>query len=343
MKTLFTLGLILISGLAFSQVPTNFGSNAEDGITYQTYNLIDHGSVSSVRFQAQNEIAEGDGTWEFYTDNYNQTWRPYDLEDTLIGYDTFVDPIVETSSARYNSFLGGGETGKLPAVQAGYYYTAIVGNNATADNFMSIIETDFNPVVIDTVYNTPTEPTEIDEITITVELYGSLTLNPGEHLFIRAAVNADFTISPAFLEVTNFSNGVGTVTIPAGQISAGITSHYYALVTEEASPVHETIDYFTLFFGNNGGNNYEFTVSSVTGIEDVNADFGIVQANGTITVKNTTDLNAIELISIDGRVVAISFVNGGVASLQTTELTKGIYVLNLIGNDKSQSVKLFVD
>jgi hypothetical protein len=338
MKTLYTFVLMLLTGAAMAQVPTNFGSNAEDGITYLEYNMIDHGTVSSVRFQAQNVIAEGDGTWEFYTDDYNFSWRPYFVDDTLSTYDAIIDPTAESASARYNA--NGGQTGKLPAVQAGYYYTAIVQTGA-GDNFMSIIETDFAPVLIDTVYTTPTNPTETDNIVFTVELDGSMMLSPGEHVFLRSSVDGYATSQ--FVEVTNFSAGVGTFTVPGGTVPAGVTVNYYALVTEETVPDAATIDYYTLFFGNNSGNNYEFTVSAVTGIEDVNAEFGIVQSNGTITVKNTTDLNAIELISIDGRVVATSSVNGGVASLQTTELTKGIYVLNLIGNDNVQSVKLFVD
>ena len=342
MKTLYTLGLLLITGVAFSQVPTNFGSNAEDGILYQTYNLIDHGTVSSVRFQAQNAIGEGDGTWEFYTGDYMNNWRPYTADDTLSSFDMIIDPSAESASARYNSGYGG-ETGKLQAIQAGYYYTAIIGNNVTADNFMSIIETDFAPVAIDTVYNSPTNPTETDDIVITVELDGATTLSPGEHVFIRAAASADFTIAPAFLEVTNFSNGVGTVTIPAGSISAGIAAHYYALVTEEASPVHESIDYFTLFFGNNGGDNYEFTVSPVTGIEDPVAEFGITNTNGTIRISNSAQLNRVELIAVDGKVVSAKSVNGSEINISTNGLAKGVYVLNLIGADHKTSTKLFVD
>lgn len=340
MKTLYTLGLILITGVAFSQVPTNFGSDAEDGITYQQYNLIDHGTVSSVRFMAQNAVTEGVAKWEFFTGNYEHNWRPYTADDTLSAYNTFIDPSIETASARYNSSFGGG-TGRLPAVQAGYYYTAIVGNSATADNFMSIVETDFEPVAIDTVYITPTNPTTADDIVFTVELDGALSLSPGEYVYLRSSVDGYATSQ--FADVNNFSNGVGTFTVPGGTIPAGTTINYYALVTNVGSPESVNIDYFTLFFGNNGGNNYEFTVSAVTGIEDLKAEYGIAQANELITVKNTDDLQAIELVSIDGKVVSSIAVNGGIQTLSTTGFTKGVYVLNLILADRVQSVKLFID
>lgn len=323
-----------------AQVPTNFGSNAEDGITYQTYNLIDHGTVSSVRFMAQNAITEGDGTWEFYTGDYENNWRPYTADDTLSSFDMLIDPSSETASARYNSGYGG-QTGKLQAVQAGFYYTAIVGNNATADNFMSIIETDFEPVSIDTVYNSPEEPTENDAITITVELDGALTLSPVEHVFIRASVDGWGTSS--LTEVTNISNGVGSIFIPGGTIPAGFTVDYYAIVTEESTPVHETVDYFTLFFGNNNGANYSFSISSVTGIEDPAIEYGVTQVDGQIIVRNTSDLQLLELLSVDGKIVNTVVIDGkSSATISTHGLSKGVYVLNLVGHTDLQAVKLVV-
>ena len=341
MKKLYTLCLGLLTVSTMAQVPTNFGTNAEDGISYQTYNLIDHGVVSSVRFQAQNSIPEGQGTWEFFTGSYNPVWRPYLPDDTLSGFDAIIDPSVETASARFNTNPPGGATGLLPAIQAGYYYTAII-QDGTGDNFMSIIETDFAPVAIDTVYNTPTEVFEGQTVAFTVELDGANALSPGEHLFVRWSTN-DFATSN-FTEITNFNAGVGQFSYPAGLLPVGTTFKYYALVTEEADPASlDDVDYYTLYFGNNGGNNYEFTVSALTGIEDVNTEYGIVQANGIITVKNTEDLQSIELISVDGQRVANVAVVGGSTTVSTEGLASGVYVLNLIGNDSVESVKLFVD
>lgn len=340
MKKLYTFCFTLISGAVLAQVPTNFGSNAGDGITYSTYNLIDHGAVSSVRFQAQNAIAEGDGTWEFFTGDYMNNWRPYFADDTLSGFDAVIDPAAETASARHNSNYGG-QTGKLPAIQAGYYYTAFV-QDGTGDNLMSIVETDFAPVAIDTVYHTPENPTEIDAITITVELDGALILSPGEHVFIRSSI--DFWASSTFTEVGPFVNGVGSVTIPGGIIPAGITVQYYVLVTAEQLPDHATIDYFTLFFGNNSGSNYEFTVSALTGVEDVASEYNVVRTAGSISVQNLKNVDAIQLISVDGRVILSKNVKGQtVANISTEGLSAGIYVLDLRGADFRKSLKIAID
>lgn len=339
MKKIYTICLCFLVGSTMAQVPTNFGSNAEDGVSYQTYNLIDHGAVSSVRFQAQNAIAEGDAVWEFYTGDYMNNWRPYTADDTLSGFDAIIDPAIETASARYNSNYGG-QSGRLPAIQAGYYYTCII-QDGSGDNFMSIVETDFSPVAIDTVYHTPENPTDQDNILVTIELSNALTLSPGEHIFIRSSV--DGYTSSQFVEVTNFSNGVGTFTVPAGTIPAGTTVNYYALVTEESVPVHETIDYFTLFFGNNSGNNYEFTVSSVTGIQAAATDHEVVTGNGFITVQNMTNVETLQLLGMDGRVAQTMSVNGRTSvTVSTDGLATGVYVLDLLGKDFRNSQKVSV-
>jgi hypothetical protein len=346
MKTLFTFCISLLTVWGYSQVPTNFGSDAEDGVTYQNYNLINHGSVSSVRFMAQNAVAEGVAKWEFYTGDYSDNWRPYTADDTLSSFNVMIDPSLETASARYNSNYGGG-TGRMPEVQAGSYYTAIIGNNAVSDNFMSIVETYFNPVAIDTVYHTPENPTEADDISYHIRLDGvtELEFSPDQRVFIRATSDGWATSFFGEYQASTFNPADGTSLLitNAGQYPAGTTIEYYVLVTKEEFPVHETIDYHTLYFANNGGDNYQFTISSLTGVEDPKYTYGLTQSNGSITLNKCGNLQSVELVSLDGRVVGTTPVNGGVETLSTTGLTKGIYILNLIATDKTQSVKLFVD
>jgi hypothetical protein len=341
MRTLFTFCISVLTLTAYAQVPTNFGTNAEDGISYQTYNLIDHGVVSSVRFQAQNSIPEGQGTWEFFTGSYNPVWRPYLPDDTLSGFDAIIDPSLETASARFNTNPPGGATGLLPAIQAGYYYTAII-QDGTGDNFMSIIETDFAPVAIDTVYNTPTQVFEGESVAFTVELDGANALSPGEHVFVRWSTDGFATSN--FTEISNFNAGVGQFSYPAGLLPVGTTFQYYALVTEEADPsALDDVDYYTLFFANNEGNNYEFTISALTGIEDVVEEYEILVRENSIEVRNTEDVQSIELVSVDGRVVAAVAANGsGAANISTTELSAGTYIINLISATDRASAKVFV-
>ena len=341
MKKLYTFCLSLLAVSAIAQ-PTMFGTDAEDGQVYQEYTLINHGEVSSVRFMAQNDIPAGVAEWQFFTGNYDPTWRPYTANDTLSGYNAIIDPAIESSSARYNTQAGGGgEPGRLQDVQAGYYYTAIVQNGGV-NNLMSIVETDFEPVAIDTIIVSPEIPTFQDDIVITVELDGAMMPSAGEHVFIRASL--DYFQTSLFFEITNFSNGVGTYTVPAGTVPVGVEVFHYGLVTNQSSPDAATIDYFTLFFEHLGGAMYTFEVAPVTvGIEDVLNEYGIIQADGMITVKNSENLQSIELVSVDGQRVTNVPVAGGSTSLNTEGLPSGIYILNLIGNDKFQSTKLFVD
>jgi hypothetical protein len=337
MKKLYTFCFALLSGAGLAQVPTNFGTNAGDGVTYSVYNLIDHGAVSSVRFQAQNSVAQGNATWEFFTGDYMNNWRPYFADDTLSGFNAVIDPAVETASARYNSNYGG-QTGKLQAIQAGYYYTAIV-QDGSGDNLMSILETNFAPVAIDTVYHSPENPTEADAITITVELDGALALSPGEFVYVRSSI--DGWATSQFSLVSSFVNGVGSFTIPGNILPAGITVQYYVLVTATQLPAHATIDYFTLFFGNNSGANYEFTVSPFIGINDHGSEFSIVQNENAVLLKNVGEYNTIDLISMDGRLVSSNPVNGQTQlSISTQSLPSGAYLLVFNGNEGRKSARI---
>lgn len=340
MKKFYLFAMLACTMDAMAQAPTNLGTNAEDGISYQTYNLIDHGVVRSVRFQAQNDIASGVGIWEFFTGDYFHNWRPYFANDTVSGYNAIIDPAVESASARYNSNYGG-QSGHLRNISAGYYYTFIISDNELQDNRMNIVPTDFAPVFIDTAFITPTEPTESDLITITVELDQALTLSNGEHVYIR--YSTDGFATSQFIEITNFSNGVGTFTLPT-TIPAGTTVTYYVVVTAEAAPQHETIDFFTLFFGNNDGNNYSFTVSSVTGIEELAANVQLQVNDGSITLSNVDAFDAIDVISVDGRSVASVVVAGrDRLSVETGSLAKGVYLVQLRQGHATETRKVVVN
>ncbi|MDP6908079.1 MAG: T9SS type A sorting domain-containing protein, partial [Flavobacteriales bacterium] len=117
-----------------------------------------------------------------------------------------------------------------------------------------------------------------------------------------------------------------------------------ALVTyDNVTPAHTTIDFHTLYFGNNDGSNYSMTVSPAVGIEDPVVDYGIVRTSETITVGNTDRLKAIELISIDGKIVNSVATKGFSERLDVSSLPTGVYVLRLIGNDLSSSIKLSIN
>lgn len=339
MKQIYTLlfGLMAISAAA--QQPAWLGTDVGDGIVYTEYQMFDHGVVSSYRVMAQNTVADTSLEWNFITaaGDYSINWRPYNVGEVYSGYNMIIDPSIETASARYNSGFGG-QPCSLAGVQAGYYYTFVIENNELADNRMCINETDFDPVAMDTVYHSPELPTATDMVTFTVELDGSMMPSVGEHVFIRYSIDGFATSE--FAEITNFSNGVGTVTVPA--FAADTTVSYYALSTAVATPDPATIDFFTLYFGNNVNQNYSFTVQAITSIEEKENAISIIAQPGQVKVSGISNQAKIVILDIEGKVVLSDRINGASGVVSTTGLSAGAYFVSVVEGDSRITEKVII-
>jgi hypothetical protein len=268
--------------------PTVLGTQLANG-SYTTYDLALRGAVRAVKINATSGASSGARNWEFATGtaastNYSTNWRPYTSSQTLSGYNAQIDPASAAASARYNTSFGGA-SGLLPAVTNGNYYTVIVGQNATANNFMSILQTSFNPVSISSVTRDFTTPTNQQAPTVTANLSGSLS--SGEYIFIRYWTNASNSgSSNASLATMSGSGSTYTFQLPA--IPANQTMSYYVFTTNNAAPSNSTVDYFTLNLNNNSNSNYTYTASGTTA-------FSMKFIDGT-----TSDWTSSDLISNDG-------------------------------------------
>ncbi len=338
MKHLFTLCILAFSIAALAQQPAYVGTDIGDGITYSEYGLLDHGLVSSYRVMAQNTVADSSLEWNFMigAGDYSTNWRPYSPGEVYTSFNMLVDPTIETASARYNT-ASGGQPCVLAGVQAGMYYTFIVENNEIEDNRMNIVETTFDPVVIDTVYHSPVPVTENDVVTITVELDGSMMPSVGEHVFIRYTFDGWQTSD--FGEVTNFAGGVGTWTA-GGTVPADTTVEYYALSTTEAVPDDATIDYWTLFFGNNLNQNYSYVVQAITGIEEESNSPSLIITDNSLSINNGPANGQLELFDITGKKLSSLAFNGTAA--MELDLTSGIYIARVLDGNELVSTKKFV-
>jgi hypothetical protein len=327
MKHLFAVLIAFSSIASFAQQPSWLGTNVGDGIIYSEYQMFDHGVVSSFRTIAQNTVTDTSLEWNFITalGDYSINWRPYTTGQIYGPFNTIVDPSIDESSARYNTEFGG-QPCAMANVQAGFYYTFVVQNNETSDNQMCINETAFDPVVMDTVYHGPVIPTENDMVTFTVELDGSLMPSVGEHIFIRYSI--DGFANSQFAEITNFSDGIGTVTVPA--FSPDTTVTYYALSTAATAPDAATIDYFTLYFGNNVNQNYEFTVSSITAIEKEQSELQVLFSTDHLQVTGIEKATSVLVLDINGKLVIQDVLTGN-SIIPFAGLSKAAYILKVEG------------
>lgn len=249
--------------------PSELGTAAVNG-AYSTYALTDYGIFRQARVQATSSAGAGVRNWEFFEApfDYDPAWRPYAGVLTLSGYNQQILPAAGTASALYN--LGfGGTAGFLPAVTSGNYYTFNVTEYSTpgtpANESMGVVETNYNPVGISAVMQSPGIGAVYPENSVYVTVTTSTPLSPGEYVYVRYATTINF-LSSSLLTV-NMVGTTGTVEIPCQP--AGTTVYYYAyssnrnaatILADVAATNERAHDMGTLSINNNGGPNFIYTV-----------------------------------------------------------------------------------
>ncbi|HOY32233.1 MAG TPA: hypothetical protein PKW80_10175 [Bacteroidales bacterium] len=180
---------------------------------------------------------------------------------------------------------GGWDANLTCSVQLNYYYTLIVGKNATSNNDMSILETSYNPVDITTVSQSPApDVAPMQDVTITVTLSGAKNAN--EKVFIR--YTTDQWVTSNFIEIPSFNASFqGTAVIPG--LAAGIQVSYYVLTSNQSTVESSSVDYYTLRLNNNSNSNYSYTVTYVPEITWCNLQW---PAADTITTGSSYDVFA---------------------------------------------------
>ncbi len=269
--------LTLILGLILSCVgviaqPTVLGTQTVSG-SYATYDLQLRGGARFVRLQASTGAASGARNWEFVrgtaaSPEYFPNWRPYSGSQTLSGFNALIDPSSETSSARYNSSSGSNASGLMPAITASSYYTFIVGTNSSSNNFMSVLQTSYNPTVIDAVTQSPLAANVYAGQVVAVTATMAGALGSGEGVYLRYSTDA-FVSSSTVVAMGSAGGNDYTANIP-NQLNGASVQYYVftsniASATVTANPTRA--DFYSLSIRtaggfNIGGTNYTYTVNA---------------------------------------------------------------------------------
>lgn len=253
------------NGVCLAQ-PTVLGTALVNG-SYTTYNLNTIGNFRQVKMQATSNAVSGTLNWEFClgtagSPDYSTNWRPYTAGLTLTGYNLLVPPVGGTSSALFNSGFGG-QSGLVPAVTAGNYYTFNITANG-GNNHMSVLETTYSPETFSSVTQSPATVGGTVSPVITVVMSSA----PASNVYIRYSTN---NFASSVLVPLVFVGATGTANIPAQP--AGTIVRYYvynspktsAEISTDVSASGELAhDMATLNLNNNGGANYQYTVLPVT-------------------------------------------------------------------------------
>ena len=265
--------------------PTVIGTQLVNG-GYSTTNLTLRGGARFVRLQA---TSTGSGrNWEFASGtasstDYSTNWRPYTSGQTLSGFNTYIDPATAPASARYNTGFGG-QSGLLPTITSGNYYTFNVGINNTSNNFMSLLETTYNPISISSATQNPAASSVYNGQNVTVTLNTTASLNSGEFAYLRYTTDgfATSTIVPF-----SMSGSTGTATISSGVNTTGTNVVYYVFTSNQSSiATPSQADYFTLNLLNISGQNVSGSNFSYTVQATPLAPSFVVHQQSTATVVN---------------------------------------------------------
>lgn len=265
---LFFAIIIALNNDAIAQ-PTQLGTQTVNG-AYNSYTLTDLGIFRQARIQATSAAASGTRNWEFYEApfDYDPAWRPYAAGLTLASYNQHVVPVVGTASALFNIGFGG-SAGLMPAITNGNYYTFNVTEYSTPgiplDESMGVLETNYNPVNINSVSQTPAIGAVYPENSVYVTVTTSAPPSAGEYVYLRYATTVNFAAS--FLLTVTMIGATGTVEIPCQP--SGTTVYYYVYTSNRTSAViladvgatnQRAHDMSTLSINNSGGPNYIYTV-----------------------------------------------------------------------------------
>jgi len=277
---------ILISWVANAQ-PMVMSLNQDVSGTYANTTMSIVGAAFKLRVQ-ENGTGTSTGTrnWQFNSDSYFNQWGTLAGAgvQTLAAYNTIIVPNAGTASgnwtaAAYNS------NGRLPATLPNNYYTyTIMRGTSYASQRMSVLETSYNPVNINTV--TQAAGT-FGSRTITITTSG--TPDAAENIFVRYSTNS--YVASTIVQATG-SGTTWTATIPAQ--SAAVSFYVYSSNRSKAAidadvtsfSTQEVHDLSTLNLNNNSGSNYSYFPVNVTSTSGSSTSASYATLAAAITAIN---------------------------------------------------------
>lgn len=309
-KFAVTFGLLI--ALMFCNViyaqPSIMRINQDVSGTYTNTDMTLRGAAFWARFQ-ENGTGTSSGTrnWQFNSDSYSNTWGAR-ANNTLAAYNTVITPNTGTASGNWANACSPGcynTFGKLPATQANNYYTYnILRGTSYASQNISVLETSYNPTTISTVSQAAGT---LGSRAISITTSG--TPASGENIFVRYSTNS-YTNSTIVQATGSGTSWTASIPWQSSAVSFYVYSsnrtlaEINAAVTSNGQSAH---DLLTLNLNNNGGSNYSWTPTVISGNVVVFSTGG----TGAAGVSYTSLTNA------SGAFLAL---NGGTAHTGTVQI-----------------------
>jgi Ig-like domain CHU_C associated/Secretion system C-terminal sorting domain len=280
----------------------NFCAFAQPTVLYSSINtaprvpMTDMGLFIQGRMQANQS---GYQRWAFHkgtvaSPDYSQNWRVGSIPNVL-SFGNFLQAGYANGA---NYFTGGaGVDGEINPAVIGNYYTFNVMKNASASNDMQVLETNFNPTIISTVTQSPVAASVVANTSVAVTITMANAPAVGENVFLRYSIDG---FANSFLIQASFTGNISRVNIPC-QAAATTLSYYVFSSTETLAGINSDLatfgvnsyDMATLNLNNNGGPNYNYTVTPAPTNIISYAGTPYCSNSGTATVTNTGTLGGL--------------------------------------------------
>lgn len=246
-------------------------------------------------------------------------WAPKWVGSTT-NYVRTVNSRLTDANAAFIYTSGGWDRDLEVAVVQGRYYTFVIGKNSDANNDISILETNYLPVSIQSVNQQPFLVSANQTVTVSLNL--SAPLNTSEYAYLRYSTNNWSTSQ--LMSLTHQSGSQYTASIPG--FADGTEVSYYILTTHQENPSLADVDYLSLRIDNNYGNNYAYTVGATvecgqqTGVVTSNPAFPL--PDSPLTIFFNAELGNGGLINYTDDV----YIHTGLITSQSTGPTDWKYV-----------------
>ncbi|UEG49488.1 T9SS type A sorting domain-containing protein [Ferruginibacter lapsinanis] len=255
-RILFMLFLLEIFAMVAIAQPANVEGNWRTGSWVNNMGTFSARRGSTLMFRAQKTGGSSKQVlFNTAAGNYSPKWTASSGTD-------YTKNSRITNGAVYN---GGSDI--YFASTTNNYYTFVIGSNNSSSNDFSILETTYNPTTFSSApTQSPTSGSVVagNNVTVTVSL--SADPQSGEYAYVRYSSD-NFASDYNVVQVTGFSSGVGTATIPAAFNTAGKTVSYYVFTSNSSSPAAANADYLALRVQTQSGENgsiWSYTVASAT-------------------------------------------------------------------------------
>ncbi len=243
-KIIIVLCLLAVVTLAFAWNALKF--HAWNGFSASDTTVK---GLSAINYVVQQDTDADGANWIYYEDGWANRWTD------------------DCASADFNSVIDmnyqGGD-GSVATTGGNWYMFNFAGNpQATPTEPYAILETSAQPVQFVSISQDPLADaiSDSDDVTVSVEL----TASPCVEEIVYLVYTTDAWTSKNYIEIDAYSrNSTADAIIPAQ--NAGTLVSYYTFTTTVGQSSWDTqnIDYLTLYYDNNVGNNYSYTVGGST-------------------------------------------------------------------------------